>query len=247
MIPNPIRKVLSTFQSCEVRALLMGGQACVFYGAIEFSRDTDFAILADEANLDHVRRAMAELQAEVIAVTPFDPKHLLRGHAVHFRCHHPDAERIRVDLMAKMRGVAPFPDLWERRSVIELDDGSRYDVMGFADLVSAKKTQRDKDWPMIRRLLEAHYAAFKNEPDAARVQFWLTEARTPELIVELEQRFPDEFQAEIATRPALQFTTDIEQMILSLAEEEQAERFADREYWAPLKRELEVMRHSSPF
>ncbi len=33
LIPNPIRKVLSTFQNCEVRALLMGGQACVFYGA----------------------------------------------------------------------------------------------------------------------------------------------------------------------------------------------------------------------
>jgi hypothetical protein len=25
----------------QVRALLMGGQACVFYGAAEFSRDTD--------------------------------------------------------------------------------------------------------------------------------------------------------------------------------------------------------------
>jgi hypothetical protein len=43
LIPNPIHKVLSTFQSCGVRALLMGGQACVFYGAAEFSRDTDFA------------------------------------------------------------------------------------------------------------------------------------------------------------------------------------------------------------
>lgn len=35
----------------RVRALLMGGQACVFYGAAEFSRDTDLAILADAANL----------------------------------------------------------------------------------------------------------------------------------------------------------------------------------------------------
>jgi hypothetical protein len=31
LIPNPIRKVLSIFQSCGVRALLMGGQACVFW------------------------------------------------------------------------------------------------------------------------------------------------------------------------------------------------------------------------
>ncbi len=42
-----MRKVLSSIQKHRVRALLMGGQACVFYGAAEFSRDTDLAILAD--------------------------------------------------------------------------------------------------------------------------------------------------------------------------------------------------------
>ena len=54
----------------RVRALLMGGQACVFYGAAEFSRDTDFAILADAANLARLRKALAESQAESIAVPP---------------------------------------------------------------------------------------------------------------------------------------------------------------------------------
>ncbi len=33
----------------RVRALLMGGQACVFYGGAEFSRDTDLLILPDAA------------------------------------------------------------------------------------------------------------------------------------------------------------------------------------------------------
>jgi hypothetical protein len=70
LIPNPIRKVLSSIQKHRVRALLMGGQACVFYGAAEFSRDTDLAILADTANLSRRRAALAELQAEVIAVPP---------------------------------------------------------------------------------------------------------------------------------------------------------------------------------
>src|SRR6266571_6419728 len=75
----------------RVRALLMGGQACVFYGAAEFSRDTDFAILADVANLARLRKALAELQAGVIAVPPFELKYLERGHAIHFRCQHPEA------------------------------------------------------------------------------------------------------------------------------------------------------------
>lgn len=44
MIPNPILKVLSSMAAHQVQCLLMGGQACVFYGAAEFSRDSDFAI-----------------------------------------------------------------------------------------------------------------------------------------------------------------------------------------------------------
>src|ERR1035441_3924430 len=68
LIPNPILKVLSSMRAHRVRALLMGGQACVFYGAAEFSRDTDLAIVADAVNLARLRKALAELQAAPIAV-----------------------------------------------------------------------------------------------------------------------------------------------------------------------------------
>ena len=51
MIPSPIRKALSTIQKHRVAHLLMGGQACVLYGAAEFSRDLDLALLPDPANL----------------------------------------------------------------------------------------------------------------------------------------------------------------------------------------------------
>ena len=84
MIPNPIRKVLSSMRAQRVRALLMGGQACVLYGAAEFSRDTDLAIVADPANLIRLRRALDALDAEVIAVPPFELKYLRRGHAINF-------------------------------------------------------------------------------------------------------------------------------------------------------------------
>ena len=50
----------------------MGGQAWIFYGAAEFSRDTDFAILADAANLARWRRTLAELEAEPIAIPAFE-------------------------------------------------------------------------------------------------------------------------------------------------------------------------------
>jgi hypothetical protein len=90
----------------------MGGQACVFYGAAEFSRDTDLAILASAENLERLKKALKDLKAEVIAVPPFEAKYLRKGHAVHFRCNHAEALGMSVDVMTKMRGVAPFPTLW---------------------------------------------------------------------------------------------------------------------------------------
>ena len=39
MIPIQILRVLSTIRQYDVPALLMGGQACVLYGAAEYSRE----------------------------------------------------------------------------------------------------------------------------------------------------------------------------------------------------------------
>jgi hypothetical protein len=85
LTPNPILKVLSELSQGGVLYLLMGGQACVLYGAAEFSRDADIAVLSEPDNLRQLAAALDRLQAEPIAVPPFEAKYLLRGHAVHFR------------------------------------------------------------------------------------------------------------------------------------------------------------------
>jgi PHD/YefM family antitoxin component YafN of YafNO toxin-antitoxin module len=125
LIPNPIRRVLSSIERKRVRALLMGGQACVLYGAAEFSRDTDLAVLASPANLQRLQAALDDLDAHVVGVPPFEARYLRCGHAVHFRCQDPEAEGMRIDVMARMRGVAVFSTLWARRTSIELPDGGR--------------------------------------------------------------------------------------------------------------------------
>ena len=77
----------------------MGGQACVFYGAAEFSRDTDIAVLAEKNNLARILSVMKDLSAEVIAVPQFNAEFLKRGHAIHFRCNHPDALGMRRGIL----------------------------------------------------------------------------------------------------------------------------------------------------
>ncbi len=246
MIPNPIRRVLSSIEERRVSAILMGGQACVLYGAAEFSRDTDLAVLASAANLARLRLALDDLQARVIAVPPFQAKYLRRGHAVHFRCQDPGAFGMRIDVMTKMRGLEPFPKLWARRTTLELPDGTRCQVMSLPDLVQAKKTQRDKDWPMLRRLIEAHYFQHRYRATAAQVRFWLRELRTPELLVESAQRWPAAWATQRRRRALLALARPGQEtgLVEALAREEWSERQADAQHWEPLKAELERLRHA---
>lgn len=233
-------------RSRRVRCLLMGGQACVLYGGAEFSRDADLALLASPRNFDRLRQALADLDAEPIAVPPPELKYLLRGHALHFRCRAADAAGLRVDIMSVMRGADGFAALWRRRTTLELPGSVRVDVLSLPDLVRVKKTQRDKDWPMVRRLLEFDYLANRRRPDRARVGFWLMELRTPSLLRELVSRFPSAVRRLAPRRPLLACvaTESDDRLAGRLRDEEERERSRDAEYWKPLRLELERLRHA---
>jgi len=247
LIPGPIRKVLSTMQTHRVRALLMGGQACVFYGAMEFSRDVDLAILDDLQNLERFQNALADLKAEQAYVPSLSADALQRGHAVHFRCQAPGVVNLRIDIMTKMRGVGPFQQLWERRTTIEDSEAGNYELLGLPDLVQAKKTQRDKDWPVVRRLLEADYASSLGKAELSRIEFWLREIRSPQLLIEVASQHPQACDRMLKSRPLLAHAAGrrAEDLALALQEEECLERERDRAYWQPLKAELEKLRHES--
>lgn len=244
MIPNPIVKVLSTLSSHAVKHLLMGGQACVFYGAAEFSRDCDIVIVADHDNLARLDAALDELQADCIAVPPKDWKFLTRGHAIHFRCRHPDAVGMRLDVMTTMRGCDEFSELWERRTTIEDEFGSVYELLGIEDLIKAKKTQREKDWPMIRRLVDAHYDQNRNEPNDERVRFWLRESRSPEVLIQVAAAYPERLPVVLSERPLLveAMTGSATALQDELDKERAAEMVIDAAYWRPLVEELESLR-----
>jgi len=155
---------------------------------------------------------------------------------------------MRIDVMSIMRGVAPFDLLWARRTTIQTTDGDEYDLLSLADLVQAKKTQRDKDWPMLRRLLEADYLQNRSHPTPEQLAFWLRELRTPVLLVELAVRYADQAMAAARGRPllALAATENPTGVENALAAEEAGEREADRMYWQPLRAELEALRHRHP-
>ena len=118
------------------------------------------------------------------------------------------------------------------------------------DLVKAKKTQRDKDWPMIRRLVDAHYDEFEQEPHEDRVRFWLRESRTPEVLIAVAAEHPEILRELIPQRPLLSKTLGASRTALQqeLEKERIAEQEADKVHWEPLIRELELLRqnHRTP-
>jgi hypothetical protein len=152
----------------QVKALLIGVQDCIFYGAAEFSRDVDYAVLIDPENL------------------------------------------------LKMK----------------------------AALVQSKKTRCDKDGPMIRRLVDADYTKASEDPPDKQIRFGLQECRTPERLILLLKRFPNQADAVSIFRPLLSQAYPGNEEILRdlLKKEEDRERDLDRAYWVPLRKELERWR-----
>ena len=203
MIPTPILTVLSTFRKNGVQTLLMGGQACVFYGAAQVSKDIDLALLAEPANIERLRLALKELAAERIAVPPFDPTLFDRGHAIHFRCQAPAVSGLRVDVMSKLRLLEDFSSLWNRRTTFADEDGREFNLLSVPDLVLSKKTARNRDWPMIELLVNIHIHENLAAPQPDWIRFWLNECRSPAQLVALAHRFTAECEALTATRPLL--------------------------------------------
>ena len=246
MSPSPIGKVLSIFRTHRVRALLMGGQACILSGAAEFSRDVDVAVLASNGNLARLREALSDLRAEAVFVPPLGQEVLLRGHACHFRVQLPDVEGLRIDVMSVLHGCDPFEKLWSRRRRLALPGVGQVNVLALDDLVQAKKTQRDKDWPMVRRLVEADFHARPRRPSPRQIAFWLREARSAAFLIDLCRRYPVAARIAAKLRPAVRLALeqDEEAVERALHSEEELLRNADRAYWQPLRVELAEWRRT---
>lgn len=97
---------------------------------------------------------------------------------------------------------------------------------------------------MIRRLVEADYDRNQENPSSEKVRFWMRECRTPSLLLKIVEKYPDLLDIEESARPLLALVKNRqeEEIAAALFKEQEEERAKDREYWLPLRRELEAMR-----
>jgi hypothetical protein len=126
-----------------------------------------------------------------------------------------------------------------------LRSGETIEVIGLRDLVQSKKTQRDKDWLMLKRLVENDIILNKDNPSGDRLTWWFYECRDADTLVDMAARYP-KIAARCARKRALlhsAIASDTHKLGPQIHQEEVAERQKDKEYWEPLKKELEALRH----
>src|SRR5262249_27413089 len=99
---------------------------------------------------------------------------------------------------------------------------------------------------MVRRLVEADFHNRPRRPSQAQIQFWLREARTPELLVELCRRYPGTARRIRDVRSAVRWAMkgDLKRTEAALRDEEVSLRADDQAYWQPLRAELLHWRRS---
>ena len=235
---NPYVELTREFNEGRLRALLSSGQAVVLYRLAVMSKDGNWILREDAEALDHVLEVLARHGARYRYGAPLDQRWLAGGWSSHLELRR-EGLRLRTDFVTRPPRITAdvLARLWDDP---EMRGVPMVDLVTLAEL---KKTDREKDYPVIgelaRRMTDPRYQFLyaRSSRDLAGLA-----QEHPELITELVSRRP--LLAEIAAgRDELERALDAERRALMRANEERLDRYreAAREWasvWPGLQREL---------
>jgi hypothetical protein len=159
-----MKSLFRAFEKYGVRYLLISGQACVLYGASQFTEDIDFWIQPKQQNFHAFLRAMAELKASVYKLTPpITQAYIRKGHGFHFRAE----SDWYIDVMGKPPRVGDFRRALRKARKISTEWGM-LTVVAQEDLVLLKRTNRPGDYETISNLVRQRLS----EEPGSRVLGW---------------------------------------------------------------------------
>jgi len=234
---------------------VIAGQACLYYGAIQNTKDGDLWVLPSEENVEQLRKALHEIGAHQTFLPELSLKYLLKGHAVHYELPH-GAGNFRIDIMTHPPRTTGFEEAWQEAEKAEVY-GIPCRVVDVSRLVDMKKTMRDKDYGVIDTLTSILLEYACKHPEA-QSQFgpWLAmELRSAEGLIRMAKEFPSGLKFLSSTnRKAARLACQVVEANLSqpddtktiheaLDTETARLKAADREYWEPRLRELKAIFH----
>ena len=135
------------FNEGRLRAILSSGQAVVLHRLAMMSKDGDWIVREDEDALVHILRVLNRNGARYRFGAPFDVRWLAGGWSSHFEFMNENL-RIRTDFVSRPPRITPA-----RLAGIWMEQEKRdFPFVDAADLAEIKKTNREKDYPIIGEL-----------------------------------------------------------------------------------------------
>lgn len=167
-----MRDLFRAFERRRVDALVVGGQAAIFYGAAYYTQDLDLWIRPTSETVDRFLKALGDLKARVHKLTPpMTPRFVRRGHAFHFILPQRGSSPVYLDVMGRPPRVGTFEGA-RRRAVRGRVAGVVMPFVAIEDLVEMKKTNRPGDYEVISSLAKIRLAQ-ASRPSAALVRWAL--------------------------------------------------------------------------
>lgn len=249
-------ETFQTFSRCGVQYLLISGQATVLYGAAEFSEDLDLWVDPRQENLDRVLNALGQLQARVGALTPpLTEANARCGHGFHFIVTESDGQRWPVDILGQPPRVGEFEEAYDEAvsSVPSLPELKSIDCFR---LVALKKTDRERDYPIIARLVEIMVEDWlqRGTVTPEQIRWACCEARSapPFYLLRDLPHFAEVFRScgrpclrvisESLSQNSLLDDTLLEHFQAALDEEKRQLQRESREYWRGIIARLKELR-----
>lgn len=176
------------FNEGRLRAVLIGGQAVVMLRLAFMSKDGDWLLRDDEETLGHILTVLEEKGARYRFGAPLDLRWLENGWSSHFEFKE-NGLRVRTDFVTKPPRLSAqdIAAVWQDQATKQVPHiGPKY-------LAELKKTNREKDYPIIGEL-----ARLVDDP---LEQMLLS--RSARDIISLCEQHPGSIEQAMARRPAL--------------------------------------------
>ncbi len=218
----------------------------VAYGASQFTRDADFWVNPTAKNLNALQTALRELKARPRFLPPMELAYLQKGHGVHFRFRHEGRDFL-IDLLGKPPRVFSSFGVAAREAARVSWHGLSVPILDIPRLVDTKKTNRDRDYPVIEKLADLVFENARSSPRLRKqVLPWLLSAlRNPKHLRFVIERWGGMQEAGKSERKAvalaLQNAGD-EVIQRALDEEKETLKKANLSYWKPFLEELRKLR-----
>jgi hypothetical protein len=140
---NRLRDVFASFQSHDVRYVVIGGIAAVLHGVPRATFDLDILIEATEANAERLLQALRT--AGFGTADLIDVQGILANEITVFN------DRVRLDVQTSTPGLI-FKEAWDRRETM-VYQGQEFYVASRQDVIASKRAAgRRKDLEDVRVL-----------------------------------------------------------------------------------------------